>query len=48
VKDGVEIDELTSDEIAAALMFGAETVTEFAKNAASVFAVRRAQPSTRS
>jgi hypothetical protein len=32
VKDGVEIDELTSNEIAAALMFGAETVTEFAQN----------------
>jgi hypothetical protein len=31
VKDGVEIDELTSNEIAAALMFGAETVTEFAQ-----------------
>ena len=29
VKDGVVIDELTSDEIAAALMLGAETVTEF-------------------
>jgi hypothetical protein len=34
VKDGVEIDELTSDEIAAALMFGAETVTESAPNPA--------------
>jgi Apea-like HEPN len=32
VKTGVEIDELTSDEIAAALMFGTETVTEFAQN----------------
>ncbi len=29
VTHGVEIDELTSDEIAAALMLGAETVTEF-------------------
>jgi hypothetical protein len=34
VKDGVEIDALTSDELAAALMFGAETVTEFAQDPA--------------
>jgi hypothetical protein len=37
IKHGVEIDELTSDEIAAALMFGSETVTEFAQNPAFGF-----------